>query len=132
MKNNDLQPVQGGGEVTFIIPDTESIGRLKEMNPAFSLTLKYRKAEDWAVLKNQEVRAFYMGMKDIPNDKGDMVHCAVFVTETECFLSAQTTLVEAVRSLPSGTPLAITYRERKTNKSDSSRSTCVFDVITLR
>lgn len=131
MENNDLKPVQDCSEVTFIMPDTESIGRLKQMNPSFSLTLKYRKAEDWAALKNQEVRAFYMGMKDIPNEKGDVVHCAVFVTETECFLSAQTTLVEAVRPLPSRTPLAITYRERKTNKSDSSRSTCVFDVVTL-
>lgn len=121
-----------GTEVLFTIPDTESLGRLNQMDHSFSLTLKYRKAEDWAALKNKEVRAYYMGMREIPNKDGELVHCGTFVTDTECFLSAQTTLIEAVRQLAPGTPIAITYRERRTNKNDSSRSTCVFDVVTLQ
>jgi hypothetical protein len=131
MENKMIPADACGTEVTFTIPDTESLGRLKAYNPKFSLTMRYRKAEDWAALKNQEVRAYYMGMKVIPNDKGEAVSCGVFVTESECFLSAQTTLIEAVHQLPLKTPVAITYRERRANKSDSSRSTCVFDVSIL-
>lgn len=128
---NQLEKV-AGTEVSFQIPNTEALGMLSDMSPAFSLTLSYRKAEDWAVLKDKEVRAFFMGLREIPNDKGEVVKCGTFVTENECFLSAQTTLIEAVRNLDPGTAVAITYRGRKTNKVDSSRSTCVFDVSILR
>ena len=119
-------------EVSFLIPDTETVGKLNGMKQAFSLTLKYKKADDWAALKDKELRAFFMGLRSIPNDKGEMIQCGVFVSEGECFLSGQCTLVEAVQNLASRTPVSITYRGRKTNKSNSSHSTMIFDVQLLQ
>ncbi|CAA0196361.1 conserved hypothetical protein [Tenacibaculum maritimum] len=119
-----------GTEVTFMIPDTESLGRLKTLEPKFSLNLKYRSAEHWAVLKDKPIRCFYMGLKDIPNEKGELVKCGVFVTEKECFINASMTLVEAVQSRPVKTPIQITYRGKNNNKS-SEGSTMIFDTEIL-
>ena len=120
-----------GTEMTLVIPNTESLGQLKSMKEDFSLTMKYRTADEWAAHKDKEVRAYYMGMKEIPNEEGDLVKCGVFMTENECFLSGQLTLVEAVKQLPTQTPVAITYRGKRSNKS-SNGSTMIFDVVTLR
>ncbi len=117
-------------EVTFVMPNTESLGQLKEMQPDFSLTMKYKTADDWAAIKGQEVRAFFMGIKEIPNDDGELVTCGVFVSTTECFIAGQKLLVEAVRNLDSRTPVAITYKEKKANKSTEG-STMIFEVRTL-
>ncbi len=119
-----------GQEVIFFVPDTESIGKLKELKPKFSLTLKYKSADDWAALKDQSIRVFYMGIKGIPNEKGEVINCGVFVSEKEAFLSGQMTLIEAVRNLPSKTPLQITYRGKKANKSTNGQ-TMIFDVEKL-
>lgn len=126
---NDLAKA-AGTEVSFVIPNTESLGILKELNPQFSLNLKYKKKDDWAALKDKAVRAFYMGNKEIPNEDGETVVCGVFVSEKECFLSAQTTLIEAVKNLEIKTPVQITYRGDKNNKS-SKGSTMIFDVEKL-
>ncbi|AEB71638.1 hypothetical protein [Riemerella phage RAP44] len=128
-KQTELQSVSGQ-EVTFFIPNTESLGKLKDMKPEFSLNLKYKKADDWAALKDQPLRAFFMGTKDIPNEDGELVSCGVFVTQNECFISGQMTLVEAVKNLPAKTPIEITYRGKKNNKS-SKGSTMIFDVSKL-
>lgn len=117
-------------EVTFVMPNTESLGLLKEMQPNFSLTMTYKKGDDWAAIKDQEIRAYYMGIKEIPNENGELVTCGVFVSETECFIAGQKLLVEAVRNLDPRTPVAITYKERKANKSTEG-STMVFEVKTL-
>ncbi|MCU7542956.1 hypothetical protein [Riemerella anatipestifer] len=128
-KQTELQSVSGQ-EVTFFIPNTESLGKLKDMKPEFSLNLKYKTADDWAALKDQPLRAFFMGTKDIPNEDGELVSCGVFVTQNECFISGQMTLVEAVKNLPAKTPIEITYRGKKNNKS-SNGSTMIFDVSKL-
>ncbi|MBT0554294.1 hypothetical protein [Riemerella anatipestifer] len=128
-KQTELQSVSGQ-EVTFFIPNTESLGKLKDMKPEFSLNLKYKTADDWAALKDQPLRAFFMGTKDIPNEDGELVSCGVFVTQNECFISGQMTLVEAVKNLPTKTPIEITYRGKKNNKS-SNGSTMIFDVSKL-
>lgn len=119
-----------GTEVTFFIPDTESLGTLQNMEPKFSLNLKYKSSDDWAALKDQPVKAFFMGMKDIPNEEGEAVKCGVFITPAECFISGQMTLVDAVKNLPIKTPVQIIYRGKKANKSTDG-ITMLFDVQTL-
>ena len=98
-KNQNTEVEKAAGtEVAFFIPDTESLGQLNEMQPEFSLTLKYKTADEWAKLQDKPVRAYYMGMKEIPNEDGEIVNCALFVSTTECFLSGQMTLIEAVKN----------------------------------
>lgn len=124
-------------EVTFLMPTTESLGQLKEMKMGKSLTLKYRKADDWARLLDQEVRAFYMGTKEIPNDKGEIIVCGVFVTENECFISGQKVLVDSVKHLDSRTPVAIVYKGKRPLKTKDENGeskkgeTMIFEVKTL-
>ena len=119
-----------GTQVSFFIPNTEELGQLETFKENFSLTMKYKTADDWAAIKGKELRAFYMGMKEIPNDKGESVNCGVFVTQNECFIAGGMTLVEAVRQLPSKTPVSITYQGKKAN-STTDGSTMIFEVKTL-
>ena len=130
MKTETEVTKAAGTEVSFMIPDTESLGQLNDMEPKFSLNLKYKSSDDWAALKGKPIRAFFMGMKNIPNEDGDLINCGVFVSEKECFISGQMTLVEAVKNLNSKTPVQVTYQGKKTNKS-SEGSTMIFDVETL-
>lgn len=126
---NEIQKL-AGQEVSFFIPNTEELGQLQNLEEKFSLTMKYKTADDWASIKGQELRCFFMGLKEVPNDKGEMVVCGVFVTQSECFLAGGLTLVEAVRSLPSKTPISILYEGKRPNKS-SDGQTMVFNVKTL-
>lgn len=116
--------------VTMQFPATDKLKSLSSLKKNFSLTLKYRTADDWAALKDKEIRAFYMGLKDIPNDKNEWVKCGVFVTETECFLAGSMLIVEAVSRLEVNTPVEIIYRGKSTNKN-SDGSTMRFDITTL-
>lgn len=129
MESTSLSQV-AGQQVTLFIPDTESIGKLETMESKFTLTTKYRSADDWAALKDKPVRCYYMGLKDVPNDQGEAITCGVFVSPTEVFLSGQKVLVDAVRALPEQTPLLIVYKGKKTNKSTEG-STMIFDVVML-
>ena len=119
-----------GTEVTFRIPDTESLGRLAEMKHDFSLILKYKTADEWATMKDKPFRAYYMGLKEIPNDKGDLILCGMFVSRHECFISGQKVLVDAVRQLPTHTPLEIIYRGKSVNKTTEG-ATMKFDITIL-
>ncbi|MFC7347269.1 hypothetical protein ACFQO9_11125 [Chryseobacterium zhengzhouense] len=131
-KKETQSPVQqmAGTEVSFFIPNTEELGQLDSLEDKFSLTMKYKTADDWARSIDQEIRCFFMGMKEIPNDKEELVNCGVFVTKTECFIAGGKTLVDAVRQLPTKSPISITYRGKKANKTVDG-STMIFDVKTL-
>lgn len=129
MESTSLSQV-AGQQVTLFIPDTESIGKLETMESKFTLTTKYRSADDWAALKDKPVRCYYMGLKDVLNDQGEAITCGIFVSPKEIFLSGQKVLVDAVRALPEQTPLLIVYKGKKTNKSTEG-STMIFDVVML-
>lgn len=131
MKNQEAEIEKASGtEVTFFIPNTEQLGYLDDLKPEFSLTIKYKSADDWAGIKDKPLRAFYMGLKDIPNEDGELVKCGLFVSKTECFISGQMTLIEAVKNLPAQTPVEIIYRGKKSNKT-SDGSTMIFDISKL-
>lgn len=107
----------GGQSLTFYIPNTEEMGTLEQAKPAFSLTMKYKSADEWATLKDKPLRCYFMGMKDVPNEDGELITCGMFVSQKEVFISGQMVLVEAVKSLDAKTPLEITYRGKVPNKS---------------
>ena len=116
-------------KVTLEIPNTESLGELKDMRPVYNMTAKYRTQEEWMDYKDEPIRAYYLGIKEIPNPEGEMVACAVFATESEVFLSGQMVLVDAAKKLANKTPVEITYLGKKRNKK--SGSTNMFDVVIL-
>ena len=130
MNNGDDLSKIAGEQVTLIIPNTEKLGKLESLNPEFSLNTKYKNADDWASLKDKPIRCYYMGIKSVPNEKGELVVCGIFISPKEVFLSGQTVLVEAIKNLPVETPLQITYRGKRQNKSTLG-STMIFDVEKL-
>lgn len=131
MENQENQIEKlAGTKVSFVMPDTESLGMLDSMERQFNLTMKYRTTDDWAVLKDVPVRAFYMGVKSIPNENGEPVNCGVFITQKECFISGQMLLIDAVQSLVPKTPIEIIYRGKTKNKTTDGM-TCVFEVSKL-
>lgn len=129
MSKNQIEEM-AGNEVLFTMPSTEELGSLSTMDTKFQLNVKYKTQEDWQQMKGIPVRAFYMGLKEVPNDEGEMIKCAVFVTEKEVFISAQMVLIDAVMRLPMKTPVEITYIDKKANKT-SKGATNLFDVKTL-
>lgn len=133
-KSTEIQKA-AGTKLTFVMPDTESIGQLESMEAKYSLNIKYKAADDWAALKDKPLRAFYMGIKEVPNEEGEMIMCGLFATAKEVFISGQTTLIEAIKMLPPSTDenktaVQITYRGKKQNKSTDG-STMIFDVEKL-
>lgn len=132
--NTEIQET-AGTKLTFIMPDTNSIGKLNDMEVKYDLNIKYKSADDWATLKDKPVRAFYMGLKEVPSSDGVLVTCGMFATEREVFIAGQMTLVEAVKSLPPSdgqikTAVEITYRGKKQNISSDGK-TMLFDVKKL-
>lgn len=126
---------QNGVEISVFIPNTESIAQLKELEPQFSLVMKYKSADDWAAIKDKPVRCYFLGLKNIPNEHGELINCGVFMTIDEVFISGPMLLVDAVRNLKQQTPVEIIYRGKKSNKTankDGNKgSTMIFDVSTL-
>lgn len=119
-----------GMDCRLVMPNTEALGELRTMEPVFSMTTRYKKATDWELIRDKPLRCFFMGLKEVPNDDGESVMCGVFVSEKEVFLSGQTILIEAVKELEMETPLQITYRGSKKNKS-SKGDTMLFDIEKL-
>lgn len=124
-----------GAKLTFFMPDTESIGKLDQLEVKYGLNIKYKSADDWAALKDEPLRAFYMGIKEVPNEDGELIMCGMFATAKEVFIAGQMTLVEAVKMLPPSneefkTAVQITYKGKKSNKS-SEGMTMIFDVEKL-
>lgn len=125
-----LEPNTNSVIAKLELPNKQELESLSEMKEGYDLTVTYRTQEKWAELQDQEQRVFFLGTKQVPNDEGEMITCAVFAGEKGAFMSAQMLLLNSVETLQSGTPLKITYKGKKKNKSNQG-STNVFDVVTL-
>jgi hypothetical protein len=117
-------------KVILTIPSLSQIGELKGLKEKYKTSVGYRKEEEWHALKNVAIRAYFLGLKEIPNDDGELINCAVFAAEDGIFLAAQMVLVDSVRRYEPGTAFQITFLDKKTNKS-SKGSTNIFEVILL-
>ncbi len=123
----ELTPVT---QVTIEIPNTEELGKLKTLNTGFNLNPKYRTKEEWIENRGKPVRAFFLGIKELPNEDGEAVTCGVFSSETEIFFAGQKVLVDAVRKLEPKTPVEITFLESRKNKTNTG-VTMIFQVKLL-
>lgn len=114
---SDLKEV-AGTQVTFTIPDTETLGKLDTLEPKVSLNMGYRMKEEWERLKNQPIKAYYLGLKQIPNPEGQLVTCGLFVTSKDVFMAGGMILIELIKDLPQKTPLQLTYLGVKVTKNE--------------
>lgn len=117
-------------DTEFVIQEMPDLSKLDDLKPGKSHVAKYRTQEDWAILQAQPIRCFYLGIKEIPNDQGEMIKAAVFVEKLGIFLVSQMVLLDAVRHMVTMSPVIITYMGKKKNKS-SAGSTNLFDVVEL-
>jgi hypothetical protein len=129
-KNDNNKPVVQSTKVTLDMPSLDQLGELDGMDKVYKRTASYRTQEDWFAYKDKPVRCYYLGVKELPNDKGEIVLSGIFAAKDGIFLAAQRVIIDAVRDLPSNTPLEITFLGKKKNKT-SDGSTNIFEVIVL-
>lgn len=115
--DNELNKI-AGMQVTFNIPDTETLGKLDDLEPKVSLNMGYRLKEEWERLKGKPIKAYYLGLKQIPNPEGQLVTCGLFVTSKDVFMAGGIILIDLIRELPQKTPLQLTYLGVKVTKGE--------------
>lgn len=120
-----------GTEVTFIVPDTESLGALDGMQPTISLNMRYRLQEDWEKIKGQPIKVYFLGIKVIPNPEGQAVNCGLFASSKEVFLAGGIILIDLVKDLQPKTPLQITYLGTRENNREPSKKALNFNIQRL-
>ena len=97
-----------GGEVTFLMPNTNSLAKLKDAKKGANLTAKYMTAEEWAKLENKEQRCIYLGLKEASDADGREYYLAKLHNGKDPFVAAQTILVQSLANLPIGQGVSIT------------------------
>lgn len=119
-----------GGEVTFFMPNTNMIGRLKDAKPQQSLTAKYMTIDDWASEKGVEKRCVFLGMKDATDSVGDQYFLAKFIDiEKKPFVCAQTVIVQSFAAVPVGQAVSITCTD--VVKNSKNGKTALFEIADL-
>lgn len=130
---NQNQVTNGDQQTTtmqLVIPTADQLGSLQSLEKGASVTVEYRTKEQWEALKGKETRAIFCGIKEVANEEGEMMVLALFQEASGFrYVSAQTILIDAVRSLPLGTPVSITYQGAK--KNSKGGGTCQFEVHLL-
>ncbi len=96
------------GEVTFLIPNTNTIGKLKDAKVGANITASYRTKEDWVALKDKPQKCFYLGLKEATNDKDEVYYLAKLHDGKQPFVAGQTVLVQSLTSVPVGQGVQIT------------------------
>lgn len=129
MENKNAE-IAKTNEVVLQIPSLDKLGQLKGLKQVYKATAAYRTQEEWFEMKGKPVLCYFLGIKELPNDKGELIVSGIFAAEDGIFLAAQKVLIDAVRNLDPQTPLQITFTGKKKNKN-SDGSTNLFEVIIL-
>lgn len=103
---------------------------LSNLTRGYKTTVGYRTQEAWVKLEDQPQICFFLGFKEIPNEEGEAVKCAILQSKSEVFLSGQKVLIDALSVIDAGTPVEIIYKGKKKNKSTDG-STNIFEVYVL-
>ncbi len=131
MENNakpmGLYPLNG--EVTFIMPNTNVVAKLKEAEPTQTLTSKYMTIEDWQNCIGQEKRVIYCGMKEAIDSSGELYYLVKCNDGAQPFVAAQTVLVQSLQSVKVGQAISITCIDVVKNMKNGK--TALFEVQDL-
>lgn len=90
------------GEVTFLMPSTNAVGRLKTAEKGRDLTISYKTKEEWLAEKGTPQRYFFLGFKKAENEKGDEYYLARLSDGERTFVCAQTILIQALMGVSFG------------------------------
>lgn len=126
----EKKEIKSPGYTPILIPTDAVINRLVEAETGMELTTSYRTKEDWVELKNQPINCFYMGTEVAETAEGKSFECASFVAADKVFVAGQKVLVDAVKQLPKGQGVQITYTGSK--KNSSGGQTLLFVVKRLK
>lgn len=110
MENQKAELYPKNGEVTFLMPNTNALGTLKKAKKGMSLTAKYMTADEWGKRSGEEIRCFFLGLKEATDSEGETYYLAKFSNGAENFVAAQTILVQSVANLPIGQGVSITCK----------------------
>ena len=117
------------GEVTFLMPNTNSIGMLKKAKKGTKLTAKYMKVEDWEKLKGIEKLCYFLGFKGATDRKGNTYYIAKLHDGETPFVAAQTVLVQSLSNIPIGQGVSIVCTDVVSNANNGR--TPLFEITKL-
>ena len=123
---NELYPVNG--EVTFLMPNTNTIAKLKDAKKGVTVTSSYRTKEDWVALKDKPQKCFYLGLKEASNENGEVYYLVKLHDGKSPFVAGQTVLVQSLQSVSVGQGVQITCTGLS---SSGSRKIPMFEVVQL-
>lgn len=116
-------------EVTFFMPDTNSIAVLKKAEKTRNLTATYMTVEEWEKVKGVEKRCVFLGMKPCIDSQGEGYYMAKLHDGTKPFVAAQTILIETLMQVKDGQGVSITCTD--VIKNSKNGKTVMFDVAEL-
>ncbi len=118
-----------GGEVIFVMPDTNQAGKLKDAKSGRKLTAEYMTLEEWEKRAGEVLKCFYLGLKEATDSKGDTYYLAKLHDGEKPFVAAQSILVQSVSQLPIGQGVEITFTHSEKNQKGGK--TAFFEVVEL-
>lgn len=124
---SELHPKNG--EMTFIMPNTNALGALKNAEKGRKLSISYKTKEQWLAQIGEPVKCYFLGLKEAENAKGDPYFLAKLHDGENGFVCAQTVLVQALMSTEVGQGVEITCTG--SNKGSSGNDIPLFEVIEL-
>jgi len=125
-----MKRVKNSNNAVILISTESILNRLVEAETGMEMSTSYMTIEDWYQHKDKPMRVFFMGLETAVNEKGEQYQNASFIGHDKVFIAAQRVLVEAVRMLPKGQGVSITYLGSKPNKTVEGR-TQLFSVVAL-
>lgn len=116
------------GELTFLMPNTNAIGALKDASLGRKLTVKYKEAGEWLNEIDKPVRCYFLGFKEAADSKGNPYFIAKLHDGENAFVCAQTVLVQALMTTELGQGVEITCTG---HSQTNGNKIPLFDVVEL-
>lgn len=129
-ETQEKKPIESKGYTPVLIPAESIMNRLVDAETGMEMTTSYRTKEEWAELKDEPVRCFFMGTEDAETADGNQFRAASFISGEKVFVAGQRVLVEAVENLPIGQGVEIIYKGDK--KNSKGGKTLLFSVKRLK